>query len=81
MNIRDAKKLRRFDTFRKPSTNSHDNGFRVYTVTLSYPEGFTAIDQHGYHIRCHWNEPASTKPFLKDAEFGEWDNHSLTHLL
>ena len=67
MNIREAKQLKRFDQFRRPSANGHDAGFRVYTVTLAYPEGFTASDQHGYCIRCHWND-CSTKPFLKQCE-------------
>lgn len=67
MNIRQARKLQRFDRFRKPSANGHDAGWRVYMVTLAYPEGFSAGDQHGYFVRVHWDDE-SARGWLKDAE-------------
>jgi hypothetical protein len=49
MNIREAKKLRAGDKFRRASKNGHDNGYRVYAVSECSPQGFESVDQHwGY---------------------------------
>lgn len=58
MTLRDFRKLQVGDKFRKPSTNSHDSGWREYRVAqiefLLDPSkliAVTLIDQHGYLMR------------------------------
>lgn len=58
MTLRDFRKLQVGDKFRKPSTNSHDNGWREYRVAqiefLLDPSKLitvTLIDQHNYLTR------------------------------
>lgn len=74
MTLRETKKLLVGDKFRRPSTNSHDNGWRVYRgVNLELDDplyrkspkaslaAFTAVDQHGYQCRVSilaWNSMA-----------------------
>lgn len=63
MNLKQVKKLKLGDKFRRPSTNTHDNGYRVYRVIALADMVLTLQDQHGYHIRI-------------STELGEWKNHS-----
>lgn len=74
MNLRQCKKLRVGDKFRRPSTNSHDNGWREYRVISTETDSrglvaFTVVDQHGYQSRMRllsWKQ--SSKAFMSDAE-------------
>jgi hypothetical protein len=46
-----VRKLAKGETFRRPSTNSHDEGWRLYTVVSATSGLFNKIhvvDQHGY---------------------------------
>lgn len=86
MNLRDVKKLQCGDKFRRPSKNSHDNGWRVYSVigrtvdasgfygTPGAALEFDLMDQHGYHYRISvtaWDSSYGDKKFMKDAELVE----------
>lgn len=66
MNIREAKKLRNGDKVRRPSTNGHDNGWRVYAVSECSPAGFHTVDQHGYHSNVQFAD-SSAKAFLREC--------------
>jgi hypothetical protein len=55
MTIRQAKRLNVGDSFRMPSTNSHDvDGFRVYSVISKTDEGIQVQDSFGYVSNLNW---------------------------
>lgn len=63
MTLRDCQKLQVGDTFRRPSTNQHDEGWKLLRVTgvetdnlnvMRAKLAFTAVDQHGYEIRVRY---------------------------
>ena len=70
MTLKQASRLVRHDTFRRPSTNPHDvDGFRKYTVVDETPEMMTVRDQHGYETRiaflpymADWLKTAEIEP-------------------
>lgn len=84
MNLRETKALQCGDKFRRPSKNSHDNGWRVYAVvgrtvdasgiygTPGAVLGFETKDQHGYinHVSITaWDSMGGeSKNFMKVAE-------------
>jgi hypothetical protein len=52
--LREARKLTVGDTFKRPSTNGHDNGWRSYEVTGVDMTGIQLADMHGYSSVLPW---------------------------
>ena len=67
MTLREAKKLRAGDTFKRPSANTHDAGFRAYTVIERNPTFITVQDEHGYVSRTHWEYRSTVKHLFEFA--------------
>lgn len=66
MTKREANKLGVGDQFKRPSTNGHDNGWRIYSILTSLPDGgFQTEDQHGYRAN---HNPSVDMSFLKQCE-------------
>jgi hypothetical protein len=68
VNMREVKKLRAGDQFRRPSTNGHDvSGFRRYSVTGCDAVGIQIMDEHGYSTILR-HSAMSTKDWMRAAE-------------